>query len=610
MTSTERHGQAWTAEEEERLYHAFTSGKTANECAALHQRKPGGVKSRLLILGLLDEEFMPVQPPPAFTASAAAQKRTTKAVAVQEKREQAKASRQLEVKPELNERFREALALMEGSNRHLFITGKAGTGKSTLLSYFCRTTEKQPVVLAPTGVAALNVKGQTIHRFFNFYIDVTRDQIIHHKIKPRNPKLYKNLKTIIIDEISMVRADLLDCVEAFLNLHGPQPGQPFGGVQMIFIGDLYQLPPVVAPNEKELFASIYPTPYFFSAQALAETELTIIELNHVYRQKDPDFVALLNRIRNNSVTPEDIQQLNSRVGKTATGGAMQITLTTTNATADGINDKHLAALSGKLRRSLAEVAGDFGREYFPTQPELSYKIGAQIMLLNNDTERRWVNGSIAVIEAVQQDEEGEEYLAVRLQDDARTVAVHRHSWEVYRFALEDGDIVSKPVGTFTQYPFRLAWTITIHKSQGKTFDRVAIDVGRGAFAAGQMYVAFSRCTSFNGITLSVPVRASDIRTDHRIFAFHTGYQYQLAAQEMPVADKISLIQTAIREKSLLNIVYLKADDTKTERQVLPRTVGKATYQGKDYDGMKALCTLRQEERMFRVDRILKIAKVG
>jgi hypothetical protein len=204
---------------------------------------------------------------------------------------------------------------------------------------------------------------------------------------------------------------------------------------------------------------------------------------------------------------------------------MQITLTTTNATADGINEKHLAALSGKLRRSLAEVAGDFGREYFPTQPDLSYKIGAQIMLLNNDTDRRWVNGSIGVIEAVEQDDEGEEYLAVRLQDDARTVAVYRHSWEVYRFALEDGDIVSQPVGTFTQYPFRLAWAITIHKSQGLTFDKAILDV-RNVFAAGQSYVALSRLRSLDGLVLSAPFGNNGISNNESVIQFEKTKQQQ------------------------------------------------------------------------------------
>ncbi len=611
MSQLERHGQPWSAEEEKRLYDAFTAGKTVAECSAAHQRRLGGITSHLKQLGLLDEEGQTISPTPEFVPTQAAQKRALKSAAEVERKAARVVQKESAVSPELNERFREALHLMEDTDENLFITGKAGTGKSTLLSYFCRTTDKPHVVLAPTGVAALNVKGQTIHRFFNFYVDVTPEKIRQKKARPRNAKLYKKLKTIIIDEVSMVRADLLDCIHTFLAMYGPAPGKLFGGVQMIFVGDLYQLPPVVTSQEKELFSTHYKTPYFFSAKVLENNEPKIVELDKVYRQKDQAFVDLLNKIRNNSVDDRDIARVNSRLTKSSVpaGNGVHITLTTTNAIADGINQSHLVALKGKLYARVAQVSGDFGKEYFPTAPELSFKIGAQIMLLNNDSDRRWVNGSIGVIEAVKEDEDGDEYLAVRLQDNKASVAVYPHTWEVFRFGVDDDTIVSEPAGSFTQYPFRLAWGITIHKSQGKTFDRVVIDIGRGAFAAGQMYVALSRCTSFEGVTLKTPIRAQDIRTDHRIFAFHTGHQYRQSEDDMPLSEKITLIRTAIKEKAALDMVYLKADDTKTSRKVIPLVVGAARYQGKDYDGMKAFCTIRQEERMFRVDRILKLAKV-
>ncbi len=512
---------------------------------------------------------------------------------------------------DLNPQFRHALQRMGETEQSLFITGKAGTGKSTLLSHFCATTQKKPVVLAPTGVAALNVKGQTIHRFFNFYIDVTPEKIRKKETRPRNPKLYAKLRTIVIDEISMVRADLLDCVDVFLRMYGPDANRPFGGVQMICVGDLYQLPPVVSSAEREIFSTHYRTPYFFSAHALEGFEMDIIELEKIYRQKDRDFVHLLNRIRNNSVDEADIERLNRRLTPedVSEDGGLHISLTATNQRADIINATHLSALKGALHCSTAVIRGDFGKEYYPTATELQFKIGAQIMLLNNDQENRWVNGSIGTIAALEKDEEGHPYLDVRLQDGGKRVAVTPFTWEVYRFTLQDGAILSEPVGTFTQYPFRLAWAVTIHKSQGKTFDRVAIDIDRGTFAAGQIYVALSRCTSFEGITLKTPIQKRHIRTDHRIFSFLTGHQYQKSERNLSTEDKMTLIRQAIKEKIKLSMTYLKANDTKSERIVLPLTVGTEEYQGKKYPGMKAYCAKAQEERMFRVDRILTIEKV-
>ncbi len=618
-SNPERHGLAWSLEEEKQIYDAFIAGVPVKELAETHQRTTGGIRGCLRKLGLIDEDGKKIDPTPPFTPSAAAVKRQGKAVVAAKK----KAAREIDKEnfkvdnpaPEMNENFRAALSLMEDTDKNIFITGKAGTGKSTLLSYFCRTTEKQPVVLAPTGVAALNINGQTIHRFFNFYVDVTPEKIRQKRGKPRNAKLYKKLKTIIIDEVSMVRADLLDCIDAFLQMHGPCPGRSFGGVQMIFVGDLYQLPPVVTSQEKEIFASHYDTPYFFSAHALQEAELELVELNKVYRQKDQDFVDLLNKVRNNAVDADDLKHLNSQhsVNPVAEDGAFHITLTTTNSIADGINEGHLSALKGKTFSNTARVEGDFGREYFPTSPDLNYKIGAQIMLLNNDSDQRWVNGSIGVIEDVCEDEAGDTYLAVRLQGRKYKVEVYPHTWEVYRFGVEDGAIVSEPAGSFMQYPIRLAWAITIHKSQGKTFERVTIDVGRGAFAAGQTYVALSRCTSFEGVTLKTPIRAQDIRTDSRIFSFLESFSGRAlevtVGQVMGLPEKIALIQKSIDAQAALDITYLKADDTKTTRKVIPLVVGTATYQGQSYEGMKAFCTHQQEEYMFRVDRILKMGVV-
>jgi ATP-dependent DNA helicase PIF1 len=507
---------------------------------------------------------------------------------------------------EINEQFRHALDVMETSNRSIFVTGKAGTGKSTLLAHFCRNTTKRPVILAPTGVAALNVRGQTIHSFFNFYVDVTPQKIRTHKIKPRTPKLFKSLQTIIIDEVSMVRADLLDCVDVFLQEYGPQRGRRFGGVQMIFVGDLYQLPPVVTSGEREIFTTVYKSPFFFSAPAIEEMNLEIIELEKVYRQKDAGFIALLNKIRNNSVEDDDIAELNRRVVRAGVPpqSALAIHLTTTNQKADEINAACLAGLKAKQHRALAEIEGEFSAEYYPTATDLTFKVGAQVMMLNNDSKGRWVNGSIGVIKAVKEDDEGEKFVRVALEEGC--VDVYPYAWSVYRTRIEDGQLVSEPVGTFTQFPFRLAWAITIHKSQGKTFDSVSIDLGRGTFAAGQAYVAFSRCTSFEGIVLQQPVTKGNIRADWRIYAFLTARHYKASEAAMPCEDKVALITQAIRDKRQLEIVYLKANDTKSKRIVRPLSVGTETYRDKEFTGMQAFCMLRHEERMFRVDRILDI----
>lgn len=419
---------------------------------------------------------------------------------------------------EQNEAFRRAFTLMNDTQNCLFITGKAGTGKSTLLDYFCLHTAKRPVILAPTGVAALNVKGQTIHRFFNFYIDVTAEKIKNKTIRPRNAKLYAKLETIVIDEISMVRADLLDCIDVFLRMYGPDSTRPFGGVQMIFVGDLYQLPPVVGRDEGQIFDTLYKSPYFFDAHVMQGVHFDTVELDKVYRQKEKDFIDLLGRVRDNTPTEGDINALNARfeASPQTTPGTMTIYLTTTNAAADSVNDEHLRALAGKTYISSAEISGDVGKEYYPTATELSFKIGAQIMLLNNDAKRRWVNGTMGVIEAVRGDDDGNEYLRVRLEDDNEVVDVYPFMWEVYKFKLNDGAITSEAVGTFSQYPFRLAWAITIHKSQGKTFHHVVFDIGRGAFAAGQVYVALSRCTTLAGLRLKTKLARHNIRTDARI----------------------------------------------------------------------------------------------
>ena len=508
---------------------------------------------------------------------------------------------------EINREFARALERIASGRGNLFITGKAGTGKSTLLEYYRANAADTPVILAPTGVAALNVGGETVHRFFNFGIGVTPEKVRGSRRRPRHPEVYKKLETLIIDEVSMLRADLLDCVDMFLRKHGPNAGAPFGGVQMVFVGDLYQLPPVVTGGEREIFRSVYETPYFFSARALAESDLEIIELSKVYRQEDADFVALLNSVRNDSVSDADVAHLNARLDPAfePPDDVFCISLTTTNRNADRINAYRLASLPGRNSVSVAEISGDFGREHYPTATELAFKAGAQVMMLNNDAVGRWVNGSLGVIESVAA-WEAAQAVTIRLQDWDSAVEVEPYTWEVIRFAVQAGEITSESVGRFTQLPFRLAWAVTIHKSQGKTFDNVVIDLERGAFASGQTYVALSRCTAFEGIVLRRPVRRSSIRADWRIQRFLTGYRYRESEEAMPASEKAALIRRAIEDGAEIEMTYLKADDTQSERRVVPLSVGSQSYGGRSFLGMRAFCRLRGEERMFRVDRILAL----
>ncbi|MDD2702626.1 MAG: AAA family ATPase, partial [Candidatus Omnitrophica bacterium] len=294
---------------------------------------------------------------------------------------------------ELNDRFKEALAVMEGTRRNVFITGKAGTGKSTLLSYFRSITRKNIVVLASTGVAAVNIRGQTIHSFFGFKPDITLQKV--KKLKSKKERIFRELDAVVIDEISMVRADLLDCVDRFMRLNGRDGKMPFGGAQMIFIGDLYQLPPVVTTREKEIFSGHYKSPFFFDAQVFADEcfSLEFVELEKIYRQKDEKFIGLLNAVRNNSVTDGHMLLLNSRAGNARPAdkqGGLSVYLTSTNQMALQINEEHLAALGGEPRIYTAEADGEFDERSFPADRELRVSEGSQVMLLNNDSAGRWV----------------------------------------------------------------------------------------------------------------------------------------------------------------------------------------------------------------------------
>ncbi len=511
---------------------------------------------------------------------------------------------------EINTEFRAALEVMENSSHHVFITGKAGTGKSTLLDHFRQNTSKEVAVLAPTGVAALNIQGQTIHSFFGFKPNITPEKV--KKVSGLEGHIYKEFDTIIIDEVSMVRADLFDCVEKFLRLNGPKRKQWFGGIQMIFIGDLYQLPPVVTSAEKEIFSHRYSSPYFFSAQIFKEStfQMEFIELEKVYRQTEQDFIALLNSIRKRSCTDEDIERLNEnyRTNVDSDDDGFSITLTSTNDLATERNLEKLDALPGRALEFAGVLSGEFDHSSFPANEILQLKPGAQVMLVNNDKYGRWVNGTIGKVVGIEKTEGEDVAILVTLQDGS-VVEVTQNTWELFKYEYDRSTkkITTRKTGSFTQYPVRLAWAVTIHKSQGKTFDRVVIDIGRGTFAHGQVYVALSRCTSFAGITLTKPIMKSHIRMDWRVAKFLATFQYNKANERISYEERRKIVVDAIKREVDLEILYLKPDDRKTLRTIRPIAIEEMEYKGKAFEGLRAYCHLRKMERTFRIDRILEIA---
>ncbi len=502
--------------------------------------------------------------------------------------------------------FKAALEMLEHSGKNLFITGKAGTGKSTLLQHFISTTTKRVAVLAPTGVAALNVKGQTIHSFFHFGPDITVDTV--KKLRGGRGSMYKSLDMIVIDEISMVRADLLDCIDAFMRLNGRSNSTRFGGTQMVFIGDLYQLPPIVSGAEAQMFKERYKSPYFFDAHAFRGFPAEFVELEKYYRHQDLKFIELLNSVRNNTATEEQIDALNRRFDPSFVPGLYDgyITLVTTNELADEINGANLDRLGGVVHTYNAVLEGGFGRNSLPADEELKVKEGAQVMLLNNDKQGRWVNGSIGRIISIN-DGKQQDTIMVRLSDGSE-VGVTRHTWELFRFAYDakTSSLSHEVVGSFIQYPLMLAWAVTIHKSQGKTFDRMVLDIGRGTFANGQLYVALSRCRTLGGIVLKRRLEKRHIWTDWRVVRFLTRYQYDRSDSLMPLEKKMEIIRTAIRNKGKLDILYLKANDEKSRRIVAPSRVGKFEYNGSSYLGMEGFDSKRNDYRNFRIDRILEM----
>jgi ATP-dependent DNA helicase PIF1 len=421
----------------------------------------------------------------------------------------------------LSKEYQYTLDLLEKTNQSMFITGRAGTGKSTLLQLFRDTTQKRAVVLAPTGVAALNVKGQTIHSFFGFPGKPLQKSDIRRR---RYRKIFEKLQVLIIDEISMVRADMLDNIDYFLRLNR-HINQPFGGVQVVFFGDLFQLPPVVATEEEHrLFRDYYDSPYFFSAKVFVEEnfEMEKVELRTTYRQSSRNFVRLLDAVRLNQVDYDDLDDLNERYFEEFDAEDYYITLSARNRIVDEINNAQLARLHTEVFSYRASVTGEFNPRLFPTELDLDLRLGAQVMFVKNDPQKKFVNGSIGKIMELTEDS-----IKVALQNDDGTtklINVEKLEWEILKYKTQEDDISkidSNVVGTFTQYPLKLAWAITIHKSQGKTFDKIIINLGeKGAFEHGQTYVALSRCRTLEGVVLKKKLTPRDIMVDDRIVEYY------------------------------------------------------------------------------------------
>lgn len=446
-----------------------------------------------------------------------------------------------------NKEFQDALNLIQYTRQSVFLTGKAGTGKSTFLKYVCANTKKKHVVLAPTGIAAINAGGSTLHSFF---------KLPFHPLLPDDPnfslkggklhaflkyssehrKLIKEIELVIIDEISMVRADIIDFIDKVLRVYSQNMREPFGGKQVLLVGDIYQLEPVVKNDEREILNRFYPNPFFFSARVFNEMELVSIELTKVYRQSDPVFVGVLDRIRNNTATSVDLQLLNTRYDTHTDENEtdMYITLATRRDVVNFINEKKLAELPGESVVLKGEIKGEFPESSLPTQMELEIKPGAQIIFIKNDPDKRWVNGTLGTV--VGMDEQDTLYV---ITEDGGEHDVKRDIWRNirYRYNETEKKIEEEELGVFIQYPVRLAWAITIHKSQGLTFNRLVIDFSGGVFAGGQAYVALSRCTSLDGIRLKKTISRGDIFVKPEIVNFAQRFNNpQLIAKALKLAQ--------------------------------------------------------------------------
>lgn len=449
-----------------------------------------------------------------------------------------------------NLELQNALQIIQYTHRSLFLTGKAGTGKSTFLRYISQTTKKKHVILAPTGIAAINVGGSTLHSFFKlpFYPLLPNDNRYSVrnlrktlKYNSEKIKLIKEVELIIIDEISMVRADIIDFIDKILRVYAQNMRVPFGGKQLLLVGDMYQLEPVLKEDERALLQPFYPSKFFFDAHVFREMQLVCIELQKVYRQSDPLFISILDHIRTSNATQADLSILNQRVGSNndEAADALAITLSTHRDTVDYINQQHLQQLPGQPTVFYGIIEGEFPENNLPTPMKLEIKTGAQVLFVKNDREKRWVNGTLGTVIGMGDESDGLIYVRTEQGED---VDVEQEIWSNVRYTYNEKEqkIEEEEIGNFRQFPIRLAWAITIHKSQGLTFNQVNIDLSGGVFAGGQTYVALSRCRSLEGINLEAPIKKENIFISPAIKSFAKTYNDQQSldkALQQSKADK-------------------------------------------------------------------------
>jgi energy-coupling factor transporter ATP-binding protein EcfA2 len=417
----------------------------------------------------------------------------------------------VEIGPGLSDEQKSVYDAIESTREHVFVTGRAGTGKSTLLNHLSWNTSKQVVICAPTGVAALNVGGQTIHSLFRLPIGVIADHPIEQGAEVR--KMLNTIDTLVIDEVSMVSADLMDAMDRSLRQARAKPHDPFGGVQVVLFGDPYQLAPVPGDaDERAYFADRYRSMWFFDAKVWDEAQLTVYELGEIHRQHERDFTYMLNAVRHGMVTAEIAGRLNTTGARPAPEEGA-ITLATVNATVNRINSSRLARLPGRTLTAKAEITGEFAGRAYPADQALELKVGAQVMFLRNDTDQRWVNGSIGTVTKISD--------TVFVEVDGEEHEVNPAIWEKYKYSYSAATkkLSKDVVAEFQQFPLRLAWAVTIHKSQGKSYDRAIVDLGQRSFAPGQTYVALSRITTLDGLYLTRPLRPSDVIVDEHVVRF-------------------------------------------------------------------------------------------
>lgn len=451
-----------------------------------------------------------------------------------------------------NEDFQKALQIIQFTHNSLFLTGRAGTGKSTFLHYIAATTKKKHIILAPTGIAAINAGGSTLHSFFKlpFHPLLPNDRQysvrnIRNTLKYNSDKqkLLREVELIIIDEISMVRADIIDFIDKVLRVYNRNMREPFGGKQMLFVGDIYQLEPVLKEEDRKLLQAFYQSSYFFDAKVFQQIPLVSIELQKVYRQNDPTFISILDRIRTNQINNKDLARINEQVCpkekeepvEKEKDKDLSVTLSSRRDTVDWINSQQLDLLPNDKVTFFGNITGEFPESSLPTSMELVLKVGAQIMFIKNDIEKQWVNGTLGTVSGIDE-EDGLLYIHTEENEDLQ---VERETWENirYRFNEEEQKIEEEQIGTFEQFPVKLAWAITVHKSQGLTFKNVTIDFTGGVFAGGQTYVALSRCKSLEGITLREPIKRNDIFVKSEVAHFAEHFNNRSIIEKALVQSK-------------------------------------------------------------------------